>query len=175
MSPLWISFGGLVLLSAGLWLLLRKGLRDGDQPDDVSLVSIRTLPGEDPSPEQPRARVTLDNPGPSAVLVSMSPSRARLPAWLMFGYRIRLATRTNRSRFVPTADAVVGVLQEGTVGQWDVALRSRHRRSQVQVLVGEPNQRLRVIRAAVSSSHDPLRGRMHGGADDPAVATLPFG
>lgn len=144
-----LTFLGLLVLLASTFLLATQGLRAGDRPEDVTITAEM---GETVQPDGalPVVVATASNPGDTPVLVGLSVYPRRLPTWMTGGVTVTAPRRTLRRRSRSDRQAVLGVVDAGAVGQWQVPAPAGARRYRLLATIGQRDGRLRLISLAVA-------------------------
>jgi hypothetical protein len=139
--------GTLVLFVLGV-TLVRAGVRLGDRVGDVRLTEIAS------DPFTPGFLVAVHNPSGVSVLVGLSVRRRSLRLWSEGGAYAESPAQRNRRALLAGAQTTIGVVEAGATVTLAVPFPARpRRRAQVVAVVGQGDDRLRVIHR---------RARWHG-------------
>ena len=110
---------------------------------------------------------SIVNPGPRPVLAGLSVRRRRCPAWLGQRLGTRVARRTARRWYRAGGQATIGIVPAGGTSVLPVRFVAIRRRYRVIAVIGQSDDRLRVISM-------PLARRPEGGTgpSDAAITGL---
>lgn len=138
-----IALGVSALLLAGVILLIPRGFRAGDQPEDAVLLGVESL-------SAPRgAAVTMRNPGQAPVLVGMSLRRAGLRLRFEGPAYVRIRDGRTSSELLAGKQTCIGVLDAGETATFAVpAEAGTRRRAELVAVIGQ-TRRLRTIHRLV--------------------------
>jgi hypothetical protein len=158
--------GAAVLIA--LFYCARKGLRDGDRPEDATVNALLRDSGQ-PDESRPVIIATVVNPSGAPMLAGLSsrPGRPERPPWLS-SWLARVADprsvtvpyRTARAKFRADGYDTVGIVPAAGTVRFPVSVGRAARCYVLTVAIGQPAGRLRVHRLRVAGGRAPARSRL---------------
>jgi hypothetical protein len=138
-----------VVLSAGAeGVMNAAGRRSAalSRPGNATVAVAFTL-ADWPHFDQSAVTVIIVNPGPVPVLAGLSLHRKWLPGGRA---RTKIVRSTTRPRYLPSRQAAVAAIPEGTIGGLSISVPGGGRRFRLVVMIGQSDRQLLVASAPVT-------------------------
>jgi hypothetical protein len=138
-----VAVAVIAAMLVGVVMLIACGFRAGDKTEDAVLVNLE-------SRMHPRGvEVTVENPGPAAVLVGLTLRRPGIRLGLEGPAYARLRSKRTTRDLLPSHMATIGVVEAGQTERFVVPADFRlGRRSELVAAIGQ-QRRLRTIHRSV--------------------------